>query len=72
MTTKEDLIEGVREYALCNYEKDGWDYVVECWSDKEIAEEIGNCRTVKGAIRKMREAINPLYSYEQEIKSTDW
>ena len=34
----QELIIEVRAHALKNYEKDGWDFVVECWSDKEIEE----------------------------------
>ena len=73
MATQEEMIAGVREHAYWNYSKDGWDYVVECWSDNEIAEEIVNCRTVKGAIRKMRAVINPLHEYRKDVvASADW
>tara|TARA_R100000963_G_C4555884_1_gene46793 strand:- start:49 stop:300 length:252 start_codon:yes stop_codon:yes gene_type:complete len=39
MNTKE-LIAAVRAHAIKNYGKGGWDFVVECWSDKEIEETI--------------------------------
>jgi len=51
------LIAHVRNYAIANYERGGWDYIVECWDDEEIAEEIGNVRTFAGAIKKMRPAV---------------
>lgn len=45
------LIAGVRKYASENYETGkGWDHVVECYSDEELAKLIGKCRTVNGAI----------------------
>ena len=31
-----DLIAAVRRHALDNYERDGWDYLVECWDDGDI------------------------------------
>lgn len=31
-----DLIAAVRSHALQNYTSDGWDFVVECWEDKDI------------------------------------
>jgi|ETNvirome_6_1000_1030641.scaffolds.fasta_scaffold10799_2 hypothetical protein len=35
-----ELVDAVRAHAYKNYDKDGWDFVVECWSDKEIEEKI--------------------------------
>ena len=36
------LVAFVRSHALANYEVDGWDYVVECYSDADIADVIGD------------------------------
>jgi hypothetical protein len=47
------LITAVRAHATDNYNTGGWDVVVECWSDSELAREIGKCRTAAGAIRRM-------------------
>tara|TARA_Y100001951_G_scaffold32163_2_gene25291 strand:- start:475 stop:726 length:252 start_codon:yes stop_codon:yes gene_type:complete len=35
-----ELVAAVRAHAVANYNKGGWDFVVECWSDKEIEETI--------------------------------
>jgi len=35
-----ELIDAVRAYAENNYETDGWDVLVECWTDNEIKEKI--------------------------------
>ena len=35
-----DLIKTVRTHVANNYGSDGWDYVVECFDDDELAEEI--------------------------------
>ncbi len=50
--TKEQLVKAVKAHAIEHYNDGGWDVVVECWSDAEIAEQIGKATTVKGAIKK--------------------
>lgn len=50
----ETLVEAVKQHALTHYNREGWDYIVECWSDSEIAEVIKHCRKVTTAIRLMR------------------
>lgn len=67
--SKSDLIKAVREHALRNYERNGWDYVVECWSDKDIEEAIGRCTGVRGAIDKVKAAVAPLASYRSEVRA---
>lgn len=48
------LVKAVKEYALTMYGRYGWDYVVECLSDKEIASMIGDkVSTSSGAIKQV-------------------
>jgi len=35
-----EMIAAVRAHAQDNYESEGWDYVVECWSDLDITRAI--------------------------------
>ena len=35
------MVEAVKRHALAHYEEDGWDTVVECWSEAEIADVVG-------------------------------
>jgi hypothetical protein len=51
------LIHAVKSHALANYGLNGWDYVIECWSDAHISEVIGNSRTERGAIRKVGKIV---------------
>lgn len=67
--TVEELVAAVRQYAVSNYEKAGWDFVVECWADDEIAEEIKGCRTEDGAIKRMKAAIRPLHERREEVRA---
>ena len=32
-----NLIEAVKAHSIDNYEKGGWDVLVECWNDEDIA-----------------------------------
>jgi hypothetical protein len=68
------FIDAVKLHALDNYEKDGWDYIVETFTDDDIAEVIGpRVRTEAGAIRKVKEYIAPRAAYRAEVQATaDW
>jgi len=69
MTSENKLVLAVRAHAYLNYEKGGWDYICECYSDEDIAEIIGKARTAKGAIRKVAAAIRPRADYRDEVRS---
>lgn len=63
-TKTAELIEQIRAHALANYEAGGWDVLVECWSDEDIAEQIGKARTLRGALAKLADVI-AIYSDRQ-------
>lgn len=69
MATKEEMVAAVKDHAMRNYEN-GWDTVVECYTDEEIAEKIGKARTTKGAIRKVAEGVGIYNRYAAEIRAT--
>jgi len=66
---KSNLVQAVRDYANANYNKGGWDIIVECWSDKDIENEIGSVKTVSGAIRKVRRVVRVIGDYRSEIQN---
>jgi len=33
-----DWYERLKAHALANYDKDGWDFFVECWGEREFEE----------------------------------
>jgi len=57
MNTQE-LVDAVKAHALAHYEDGGWDVVVECFDDAEIAEVIGKATTVSGALRKFATMVD--------------
>jgi hypothetical protein len=63
------LIEAVKKHAIENYEINGWDIVVECYSDEDIFTVIGNARTISGAIKKLKDDFEPFYIYREEIRA---
>lgn len=48
----DQLVKALRDHALANYATGGWDIVVECWTDEEIAAQLRfvGATTVKDAI----------------------
>jgi hypothetical protein len=64
-----NLVKAVRDYANANYNKGGWDIIVECWSDADIAGEIGSVKTISGAIRKVRRVVRVIGDYRSEIQN---
>ena len=65
----QELIDAVKAHALKNYEKDGWDYIVECYSDDEILAIIKTARTAAGAIKMVRAEIKPRSDYRADIQA---
>ena len=64
------MVEAVRQFALAHYEEDGWDTVVECWADDEIAEVIAGCATPDDAVAAMKAEIAPFAAYRADIEGT--
>lgn len=55
--TRNELVEQVKAHATEHYADGGWDVVVECWDDAEIAEQIGKARTLAGALAKFKPVV---------------
>jgi hypothetical protein len=45
-------VAAVKDHALAHY-TEGWDTVVECWTDEEIAAEIAGAKSAAAAIKRM-------------------
>lgn len=54
--TQHELVKVVKDHALKHYDTPGmgWDFLIECYSDKDIAELIEGARTPAGAIKKAK------------------
>jgi hypothetical protein len=51
------LVAIVKQHAVDHYEE-GWDVVVECYGDADLARTIGRARTVKGALAKFEAMVD--------------
>lgn len=62
------LAQQVRAHAVASYEKGGWDVIVECWSDNQIAEAIVGAKTLAGAIRKLSSVVSIFREQQNEAR----
>lgn len=69
--TMDEMVAGVRAHSMKNYERDGWDYVVECFEDSEIIEEITTAKatTVAEAIRAVGSLAKLLGERRQDVRA---
>jgi hypothetical protein len=66
--TTEQLVEAVKQHAMNNYNgREGWDFIVECWSDQDIIECIGDAATAKQAIARVRRSSTALADQRSDI-----
>ena len=72
MIKDQDFVDAVRAHAVQNYNKDGWDYVVECWEDEDILEVARGCKTTKAAINKVHKQIKVLADYRDDIVASGY
>ena len=67
--TEPEFIGYVRRFAMNNYEKNGWDEVVEAWSDGDILEYYIQGNTKK-AFKEIAKTVQLRHEYAEEIRST--
>jgi hypothetical protein len=67
--SKADLIAAVREHAVGNYDKDGFDFLVECWTDEDIGKAIKGANSKASAIMAVRKAVKVLVDARQGARS---
>lgn len=67
---RQQLVAAVREHAVANYDKGGWDVIVEAWEDEQIIDQIGEAFTAAGAIRKMRGVVSVFADHEADARNS--
>jgi hypothetical protein len=65
----QELIQAVKQYARDHYNEGGWDFVVECYEDSEIAEVITGAKSEKQAISMMRRRVSLQDERRREIEA---
>ena len=64
-----EIIKQLRAYALEHYEEGGWDYLVECYEDKDILEMIEGCSTFEEALPKVAKIMRIKDDYRKDIEA---
>lgn len=64
---EEGLVGYVKAYAMAHYNDGGWDNVVECWEDEEIAEHLReyNATTEEQAVRAFATLVEVWAEHER-------
>ena len=72
MATMQEMIEAVKSYARSHYNEGGWDSIVECYEDSELAQEIekGKCSSIEEAIAYVGKGCNIWDDYRRDIEAT--
>ena len=65
----ERLIISVRIHAEDNYGKEGWDFLVECWSDEDIARMVRGCLNSSEAIASCRRSTKLMAERRAEVEA---
>lgn len=65
----QELIDAVKAHALDHYSTGGWDYIVECWSDADIADAIKGARSSRHAIALVAETAGLLAERRDEVRA---
>jgi len=68
--TDSELVAHVRSYAVENYNRHGWDFVVECWTDADILEARGNARTLYGVHNNIRQVVKIQDELRRDIQKS--
>ena len=72
-STKEFLMktwaDRIRQHALTHYTEDGWDILVECWTDQYIAEYFHGCATYEQAVVAISDGLAAMSEWRRDIQS---
>lgn len=62
-------VELLRQHATTHYTENGWDILVECWTDEYIVEQYSGCKTYEEAIIQISETLAIMDSWRSEIQA---
>lgn len=63
------LIQRIRDHALIHYNEDGWDILVESWTDANILTYVDEKDSFETAIVTLSDCLSILNDYRREIQS---
>jgi len=67
--TEQEKIDAIRKHAEALYNK-GWDYVVECWSDDDLLDELSYWNMhLENTIASIQDFVNMYLQRQQEQRA---
>ncbi len=71
MDSIEAMVEAVKAHAIKNYDSDGWDTIVECYEDRELAEEIreSGASTIAEAIERIGKGCKTYDGHRKDVQA---
>lgn len=61
--------ERIRQHATVHYTEDGWDILVECWTDEFIDEIISDCRTYEEAVIVVSQVLSVMDGFRRDVEA---
>lgn len=61
--------ERIRQHATVHYTEDGWDILVECWTDEYIGEITKGCKTYEEAVIACSDVLSAMDGFRKEIQA---
>lgn len=69
---KEEIAKYIYNYAQEHYEDGGWDVIVECWTLKEIMEQIEDGDSKEDALKKFQSTADVWAEREADALNSIW
>ncbi len=61
--------ERIRQHATVHYTEDGWDILVECWTDEYLNEIIACSKTYEEAVIACSDILSVMDGFRKEIQA---
>lgn len=62
-------IDRIRKHAMTHYTEDGWDILIECWTDQYIEEHYRSCATYEEAVIAISNVLVTMDGWRSEVQS---
>ena len=69
---KEEIAKYIYDYAVEHYNDGGWDVIVECWSLKEIMNEIQDDDSKEDALKHFESVVDVWAERQADAVNSAW
>jgi hypothetical protein len=64
--------ERLRQHATIHYTEDGWDILVECWTDEYIYEITKGAKSYEDAVIVVSNVLSVMDSFRKEVMAEEY